>query len=330
MRGIIMDKILSISVAAYNVASTIEQCLDSFIASKHTDKFEVIVVNDGSQDNTADIVNNYVKKYPGTIRLINKQNGGHGSTINASINQANGKFFKIVDGDDWVDTAAFDKLLAFLSNCDADLVISNYTKAYPDHHEPQNLLDKYKLNTLYNLNEFPLNRFYPIHALTIKTDTYKSIHPHISEHCFYVDLEFLTFNILSAQTLQFYPEYVYEYRLGSSEQSVSTMGFYKHIEDLTKVITRLLAIYAQDFGYKINSNSSKAQYLFHIISSQYTTLFKLFIRFHKSDKDYVLEDFDRKMRRTYPNLVNAINLKQRKYIRLNYPFMLSLMRFFHK
>lgn len=118
------DKLLNISVAAYNVEATIEQCLDSFIQSKYLNSFEVLVVNDGSKDDTSRIVSQYVEKYPGTIRLIDKENGGHGSTINAAVKNALGKYFKVVDGDDWVDTEAFDRFLEFLEGTDVDLVLN--------------------------------------------------------------------------------------------------------------------------------------------------------------------------------------------------------------
>lgn len=101
-------KILTVSIAAYNADWCLKKCLDSFIASKYLDLLDIIVVNDGSKDNTAAIASEYVKKFSASIRLINKENGGHGSTINTSIDNAMGKYFKIVDSDDWVDTEALD------------------------------------------------------------------------------------------------------------------------------------------------------------------------------------------------------------------------------
>ena len=99
-----MEKILTISIAAYNAEKDIARCLDSLIATGIIEKLDVVIVNDGSVDQTAEIANSYVKKYVNSIRLINKQNGGHGSTINASIKVAKGKYYKILDSDDWVES----------------------------------------------------------------------------------------------------------------------------------------------------------------------------------------------------------------------------------
>ena len=74
----------------------------------------MLVVNDGSSDRTVEIAEKYVQKYPDIFRVINKENGGHGSTINRGIEEARGTYFKVVDGDDWVDGAAFGKLVRFL------------------------------------------------------------------------------------------------------------------------------------------------------------------------------------------------------------------------
>ncbi|MCI9365782.1 MAG: glycosyltransferase family 2 protein [Clostridia bacterium] len=77
-----MSKILSVSVAAYNVEKFIEKNLDSFVNSEVRDKVEVLVIDDGSKDKTAEIVSVYENKYPGSIRLIKQSNAGPGSTVN--------------------------------------------------------------------------------------------------------------------------------------------------------------------------------------------------------------------------------------------------------
>ena len=97
------DKVLTISIAAYNLSERIDQCLASFASSKFIDDIELIVTNDGSKDDTAKKVEKWVERYPNSIRLINKKNEGAGSTVNSGILHAAGKYFKMVDGDDWVE-----------------------------------------------------------------------------------------------------------------------------------------------------------------------------------------------------------------------------------
>ena len=87
-----MQKILSISVAAYNMEKFIRQNLDSFVHSAVAKDIEVLVIDDGSKDATAEIVREYERKYPDTVRLIQQENAGPGSTVNRGMDHATGKY----------------------------------------------------------------------------------------------------------------------------------------------------------------------------------------------------------------------------------------------
>lgn len=80
-----MQKVLSVSVAAYNVENFIVQCLDSFVDTEILDQIEVLVTDDGSTDSTREIVKKYQEQYPQTFRLICQKNAGPGSTVNSRI-----------------------------------------------------------------------------------------------------------------------------------------------------------------------------------------------------------------------------------------------------
>lgn len=318
------NKLLSVSVAAYNVEKTIEQCLDSFIQSKKLDLFEVLVVNDGSNDNTKKIVSAYVKKYPNTIRLIDKKNGGHGSTINAAVKTASGKYFKVVDGDDWVDTDAFDRLLEFLKTTDADLILNNYQEVYPKRKKQIDVIRHYAVNKIYSFDDMDPLYCLPMHATTIKLSKYRAVNESISEHRFYVDTEYVAFVAVAAKTVIFNEECVYQYRLGESGQSVSPEGMYKHIEDLIFVVERLTNFYFE----KANDISPiYKKYILSIIDTRYNMIFGCFVSFKKSDKDWMLEKFDRKMITQYPTIAKKVNLYNKKCIRWNYRIILPVLRF---
>ena len=102
-------KILSIIVPSYNVEKYLEHTLKSFVEETVLEEIEIIIVDDGSLDHTKYIAEKFCKKYSNTFRLISKKNGGHGSTINCGIEAAIGKYFKVVDGDDWVNTESFGR-----------------------------------------------------------------------------------------------------------------------------------------------------------------------------------------------------------------------------
>ena len=99
------NKVLSVVIPAYNMEKYIKQTLDSLICDEYMDKLEVLVIDDGSKDDTAAIAKTYEDRYPGTFRVISKENGGHGSALNKGIELATGKYYRPLDADDWVDTS---------------------------------------------------------------------------------------------------------------------------------------------------------------------------------------------------------------------------------
>lgn len=127
-------KLITVSIAAYNVEAYLEKCLNSLLIPD-LQRLEVLIQNDGSKDSTPRIAEEFEKKYPGVFRLVNKENGGYGSTINNSLSMAEGKYFKQLDGDDWYDTENFAAFVDALEKVDADCVYSPYTEVIePDMH----------------------------------------------------------------------------------------------------------------------------------------------------------------------------------------------------
>ena len=126
-----MSKILTISVAAYNVEAYIKENIESIVAAKVKDDIEIFVVDDGGKDGTYEIAEDYKNLYPGIVHAVHKENGGYGSVQNYSIAHATGKYFKILDGDDWMDTEGLTKLVEYLKASDVDAVVTNYYKG-PD------------------------------------------------------------------------------------------------------------------------------------------------------------------------------------------------------
>ena len=151
-------KILSIAVPVYNTEKYLERCIDSMIVNGILEDIEIILVNDGSRDNSISIMNKYKKKYPKTIIVIDKENGGHGSTINAALKVATGKYFRVLDSDDWFDSSNFLKFVKKLKSEDVDLVITNYKKEfiYSGTSVEVNWKDL-KEDKVYNFNTFDLD-----------------------------------------------------------------------------------------------------------------------------------------------------------------------------
>ena len=121
------NKVLTISIAAYNVEKFLKKTLDSLII-ENMELLEVLIVNDGSKDNTLQIARKYEEQYPNTFKVIDKENGGYGSTINEGIKYATGKYFKQLDGDDWYDTKNLNQFCLKLKQIDTDMIYTPYIK----------------------------------------------------------------------------------------------------------------------------------------------------------------------------------------------------------
>ena len=130
-------KILSISVASYNLGEMIEENLRSLCDERYIDDIEVLVVDDGSTDDTPKRVEKFVKKYPDSVKLIRQPNSGPGATVNNGISHATGKYFRMLDGDDWVNKDDFAILIDKLKEVDVDVVFTNYVRYHFKRKELQ-------------------------------------------------------------------------------------------------------------------------------------------------------------------------------------------------
>ena len=237
-----MEKILSISVAAYNVASTLKETIDPFIESGVLDQLDIMIVDDGSKDDTAKIAQEYADNYPSSIRLISKENGGWGSTVNTGIRLAQGKYFRQVDGDDHYNAESMPAYIDALRNSDADMVITPYI-TYDDStgevFSHENCNPNCENGKVYQLAD--VEAFAPfMHSLAMKTSCIRDT-VSITEHCFYTDTEFVLKSCNQAHTVMFVDLEIYCYRRASVGQSMSLTGMEKHYAEQTKVIDVMLA-----------------------------------------------------------------------------------------
>lgn len=235
-----MNKLLTVSIAAYNVQDTINGCLNSLIIEKeYFDLLDIIVVNDGSNDRTLEIVNKYVNKYPGSIRLINKTNGGYGSTINTSIKFAKGKYYRLLDGDDKFINSNIVNYLDFLLCHDEDIILSSYvvnknnqTKVINNHLEIFN--EKTLINSINYYEHFAM------HEIAIKRKILLDNKIKIEEKKYYTDAEFVFYCLKYSNNIAKYNFPIYEYYINVVGQSVSYNGIKKHYTDQIEIAKKII------------------------------------------------------------------------------------------
>jgi glycosyltransferase involved in cell wall biosynthesis len=129
---------LSVIIPAYNAGKTIGRCLDSLLQSIQQAPVEIICVDDGSKDNTWDILQSYSKKYD-CLRIFHKENGGVGSARNLGLSQANGNYVAWVDSDDYVTADWYETIYAGLEKYNPDCLVFDYFYTRDDVDEPQHI-----------------------------------------------------------------------------------------------------------------------------------------------------------------------------------------------
>lgn len=244
-----MEKILSFIIPSYNCERFLDKCVNSMLHPEVLDWLDIIIVNDGSSDSTARIAAEFCHRYPNSVRLISQQNKGHGGALNTGCAAAMGKFLKVIDADDWVETDNLPAFLAFLKSCDSDVVLTHhYTRdistgevkkwcSYPEIFEKTHTFSE----IMKNWGNFA--RSLTFHGITYNTAFYQKNTPGLSEHVFYEDHEFATIPCCLARTVTPLDLFIYDYRIGDVEQSVSESNQLKRLSHMETVLNRLLTEY---------------------------------------------------------------------------------------
>lgn len=240
-----MEKVLTVSIAAYNDEKYIRETLESVINDERIiDKIEVLVCDDGGKDSTLDIVREYSAKYPDSVFPVHKENGGYGSVINHNVRLARGKYFKQLDGDDWFKTENMMEFINVLESTDADCV---YTQRMIKYEKTNTYETDLRFNHLpngeYSYKDTPLKKLATMHGSTLKTQLLKDIDLKITEKCLYTDTEFISLALPKSETFYNLNLPIYIYRIGREGQSVSVEGWRKHYKEHEIVFWNMVKIY---------------------------------------------------------------------------------------
>lgn len=246
-------KLLTVSVAAYNVEAYLDKCLTSFADRRLAEGLEVLVVNDGSTDRTGEIAADYAAKYPEIFRVINKPNGGHGSTVNVGMREARGKYFRVVDGDDWVNRDNMVELLRRLSHIDTDLVVDKKRTVHLQTgvETPQPLPAGTPFDRPVPFHHVCSERyveFYNLHTVMVKTARLREWGVELREGIFYVDFEFILKATARAMDVTFLKLDVYRYLIGNAAQSVDHRNYVRRIAHHRRMTEEVLRFAAEGFS----------------------------------------------------------------------------------
>lgn len=236
-------KLLTIAIPCYNSEDYMENCIKSLLPGG--EDVEILVIDDGSKDMTPDIADAYEKKYPGIVRAVHQENGGHGAAVMAGIDNASGLFFKVVDSDDWVDLESYRAILAKLKELAGgsetlDMMISNfvYEKEGAKRKKVMRYASVLPQNRLFRWEEarrFHKGLYILMHSVIYRTQLLKDCGLKLPWHTFYVDNIFVYQPLPFVKNMYYMDVDFYRYYIGREDQSVNEKVMISRIDQQIKV-----------------------------------------------------------------------------------------------
>ena len=244
-------KLLSVAIPCYNSEAYMEKCIDSLLVGG--EEVEILIVDDGSTDKTAEIADAYAEKYPTIVRAIHQENGGHGEAVNAGIRNAQGLYFKVVDSDDWVNKEAYEKILKTLEELlrgpkTVDLFISNFV------YEKQGVTRKKVMQYRHcfpqgevfgwsDIGHMQKGKYLLMHSMIYRTQLLQQCGLELPKHTFYVDNLFAYEPLPYVKNIYYLDVNFYRYFIGRDDQSVNEKVMIKRIDQQIRVNKMMVDVY---------------------------------------------------------------------------------------
>jgi glycosyltransferase involved in cell wall biosynthesis len=219
-----------------------EHCIESILPGG--EDVEILVIDDGSKDRTAEIADEYERKYPTIVRAIHQENGGHGEAVNAGIRNATGLYFKVVDSDDWVDPDAYQQILDKLremagSSVALDMLLANYVYEKEGAHHKKVMrqlgFPQDKVFGWSDVRHFYKGHYILMHSVIYRTKLLRECGLELPKHTFYVDNIYVYKPLPYVRTLYYMDVDFYRYYIGREDQSVNEKVMIGRIDQQIRV-----------------------------------------------------------------------------------------------
>ena len=219
-------KLLTVTVPCYNSQDYMRHCIESLLPGG--ERVEILIIDDGSKDDTGRIADEYDEKYPTIVRVIHQENGGHGEGINQGLRHAAGTYFKVVDSDDWLSDD-FPAFLDLLEQCEArggvDLAVTNYYYVHSDGIGDRSInyssvLPEGRVFTWADTRPFRIHQMLTIHSCTFRTENMRKWGCELPKHTFYEDNLMVYLTLPHTRRMVYMNADLYRYAIGRPDQSV--------------------------------------------------------------------------------------------------------------
>ena len=236
-------KLLTVAIPCYNSQDYMEHAVETALVGG--EDIEILLVNDGSTDETAAIADRLEKEHPTIIKAIHKENGGHGSAVNTGLANASGVYYKVLDSDDWFDREALLKVMDILRNFvhdgnGVDMLLANYVYEKPSLHKHKSIRydGVFPENQVFGWNEvkrFKMSQNILMHSVIYRTKMLRDCNLELPEHTFYVDNLFVYNPLPYVKTMYYVNVDLYRYFIGREDQSVNEKVMMGRIDQQIKV-----------------------------------------------------------------------------------------------
>ena len=235
-------KLLSFAVPCYNSEAYMEKCIESLLPGGKD--VEILIVDDGSSDRTAEIADAYAERYPGIIRASHQPNGGHGAAVNTGLKNAAGIYFKVVDSDDWLDRDSYLRVLKRLRtliklNTLPDMFLANYVyeKEGSKHKKVmrQKGFPKEKMFGWDDVGHLAKGHYILMHSVIYRTQMLHDCGLQLPEHTFYVDNIYVYKPLPYVNNMYYMDVDLYRYYIGREDQSVNEQTMIRRIDQQIRV-----------------------------------------------------------------------------------------------
>lgn len=244
-----MGKLITFAVPCYNSAAYMRACIDTLLAAG--EEGQIVIVNDGSSDETGVIADEYAAKYPTIVEAVHKQNGGHGSGVNAGLERAQGLYFKVVDSDDRLDPESLGVLLEKMradiaADSLPDMYVTNfvYEKPSAGSRFPRRYTKNFPAGRMFgweSVRPFRFSNVLLMHSMVVRTQVLRDCGLRLPEHSYYVDNIFAYQPMPHIRTMYYLDVDLYRYYIGREDQSVSRKNIvarYKQQVGVTDIMIR--------------------------------------------------------------------------------------------